>query len=256
MSYLFEHYCMNYLIYLLFIFAQSCHSTVSQSTVKSEPIQSLQDTGVVLLELFTSQGCSSCPAADEVLSQLAAKYGSNECYILLAWHVDYWDRLGWKDVFSDPYNSLRQRDYVNAFAASGVYTPQVFINSNDEYVGSDEAKILKSIKKFASKSDIELLQLHFSDGNILLHSKNLSAEGDDFRLIQVVPDSTVKILRGENKGRTFTYHNVVERQSVVTMAEGKCKIPTEWGAQTGQNYVLLWENKRTKKVKGCGKITL
>lgn len=247
---------MNYLIYLLLIFAQACQSPVSQSTVIAEPIQSLQDTGVVLVELFTSQGCSSCPAADEVLSRLATKYGSNDRYILLAWHVDYWDRLGWKDVFGDPYNSLRQRDYVKALAASGVYTPQVFINSKDEFVGSDEAKIQNSIEKFASKSDIELLELNSSDGNILLSNKILPVEGDQFRLLQVVPDSTVKILRGENKGRSITYHNIVVRQSVVNISEGKFTIPGEWVAQTGQHYVLLWENKMTMQVKGCGKITL
>src|SRR5438046_1978213 len=89
---------------------------------------------IVVLELFTSQGCSSCPPADRLLGS----YTNQENVIPLSFHVDYWNHLGWKDPFSNAAFSQRQETYANAFASSGVYTPQVIINGQKEMVGSDE----------------------------------------------------------------------------------------------------------------------
>ena len=97
---------------------------------------------VAVLELFTSQGCSSCPPADRLLGT----YTSKENVIVLSFHVDYWDRLGWKDPFSSKAFTERQYNYASAMNA-GVYTPQLVINGQSEMVGSDENKISATVKK-------------------------------------------------------------------------------------------------------------
>lgn len=107
--------------------------------------------GAVLLELFTSQGCSSCPAADRLLSRIgeAGSLGGVEV-IPLAYHVDYWDRLGWEDPFASAEWSRRQRRYGNTFEPYSVYTPQVVVGGREHAVGSDEDRLAALVRSIAS----------------------------------------------------------------------------------------------------------
>ncbi|MEO7532910.1 MAG: DUF1223 domain-containing protein, partial [Ferruginibacter sp.] len=100
--------------------------------------------GFAVVELFTSEGCSSCPPADAAMSVIANKY--KEQVFVLGFHVDYWNRLGWKDEFSSSDYSKRQRNYATAFSLEGVYTPQVVVNGKSQFVGSDKSKIEKVIQ--------------------------------------------------------------------------------------------------------------
>src|SRR6476646_10282347 len=99
----------------------------------------------VVVELFTSQGCSSCPPADELLGRIARDPSLRGRVIPLAFHVDYWDHLGWRDPFSSPEWSQRQLDYVRAMHLSGAYTPQAVVGGAREFVGSNESQLFSAI---------------------------------------------------------------------------------------------------------------
>ena len=108
--------------------------SVNKSTAsKRKPVNFNNDKGFAVLELFTSEGCSSCPPADELIERIQKEAGDKSVYIL-AYHVDYWNRLGWKDAFSQPEFSKRQYWYHQLFT-SQVYTPQLIINGQNEFVG-------------------------------------------------------------------------------------------------------------------------
>lgn len=104
----------------------------------------------VLLELFTSQGCSSCPSADALVSRMA-KADTN--LIVISYHVDYWDRLGWKDRFSSHDNTVRQQQYVRALHIQSAYTPQAIVQGQFEMVGSNQANVSSAIKKVRQKNN-------------------------------------------------------------------------------------------------------
>jgi len=103
--------------------------------------------GPVVVELFTSQGCSSCPPADRLLSRLKRDPRLGGAVIPLAFHVDYWNHLGWSDPFSSSLWSQRQEDYAHAFRSNRIYTPQLVVNGRSECVGSEEAEVMRRIRE-------------------------------------------------------------------------------------------------------------
>ncbi|MEM8811121.1 MAG: DUF1223 domain-containing protein [Pseudomonadota bacterium] len=163
-----------------------------------------------VLELFTSQGCSSCPPADALLQKFAA----DNDLLALSFPVDYWDYLGWKDTLASRDNTERQYAYAKRRGDRSVYTPQVIINGREHAVGSDRRAIMKSIKEQADAS-----------GGALTVDVNLDVSGESVRVtlgdaVKKVPKArvwlvfynsqeTVAIGRGENRGTTITYTNIV-----------------------------------------------
>src|ERR1700733_13645315 len=103
------------------------------------------DKGFAVVELFTSEGCSSCPPADKAVAKLLQEHAGN--VYVLGYHVDYWDNLGWKDIFSNAAYTQRQKEYAKIFKLSSVYTPQVILNGTEQFVGSDENKLNTGVKK-------------------------------------------------------------------------------------------------------------
>ncbi len=160
----------------------------------------------VVVELFTSQGCSSCPPADSILGELA----EDEDVIALAYHVDYWDYLGWKDEFGSAANTKRQRSYARAMGERSIYTPQLVVGGQEHVVGSRGMKVAKTIQKHA-RQDMPVTVRLQRQGNAVA----IRAEGSGNlpnMVVQVatyLPEATVSVRRGENAGRTLTYHNVV-----------------------------------------------
>ncbi|MES2112408.1 MAG: DUF1223 domain-containing protein [Bacteroidota bacterium] len=106
--------------------------------------------GFAVIELFTSEGCSSCPSADALVARVEKEATDKPVYIL-AYHVDYWNRLGWKDAFTSPEYSARQSQYADWLNLSSVYTPQIVVNGRKEFVGSEEGTLRNAIK-----SDLEI----------------------------------------------------------------------------------------------------
>jgi hypothetical protein len=165
-----------------------------------------------LLELFTSQGCSSCPPADKLLGELAAE----PSIVALSLPIDMWDYLGWKDTLALPGHSLRQRAYARQRGDRQVYTPQMVVNGTTHAVGSDRAAIERAIAETDRDSEIMAVPVLLSaaGGGLTVRLKAEpapQAEPTDAEvwLCPLVSAIAVAIGRGENSGRTVTYHNVV-----------------------------------------------
>ena len=158
-----------------------------------------------VLELFTSQGCSSCPPADKLLGELIR----DPSLVAFSLNVDYWDSLGWKDTLADPRNSERQRAYARVRGDRGVYTPQLVINGTAHVVGSDKGAIQRALASTRDALTVPV-QLAVRDGmlNVDLPAEKGAGEVWVYGLAKEV---SVALARGENRGRTVTYHNVARR---------------------------------------------
>jgi hypothetical protein len=164
-----------------------------------------------LLELFTSQGCSSCPAADKLLGELA----SDPSLVAISDPIDYWDYLGWKDTLASPADSARQRAYARVRGDRQVYTPQIVVNGAIDALGSDRAAVDRTIAQTDQKPFVMSLPVLLSLGggtlNVNVQAKGTDHIGGEVWLCPLARAVTVAIGRGENRGRTITYHNVVRR---------------------------------------------
>lgn len=161
----------------------------------------------VVLELYTSQGCSSCPPADALLPQLADIPG----VIALALHVDYWDYLGWHDSFANQKYTRRQRAFSKALHKRSVYTPQAVVQGQDILVGHQAKKIIASLETYLAEPSPVDLQVH-RNGDVL----TIDLDGDltvpqplDIHLVHFVASDEVSIEAGENAGRSMTYTHIV-----------------------------------------------
>ena len=202
----------------------------------------------VIVELYTSQGCSSCPRADKVLEQIAEEY-KNKNVIPLGFHVDYWDRLGWKDTFSKQEFSLRQYVYSQRFGSSTVYTPQMIVNGVSEFNGGDKSKAFSAINKnLKTKVPVKL------DGTLKNFTRKLSI---NYTLSSVVFDNytvnavlvknkeKVSIKRGENSNKQIVYHNIViDLQTIAANKKGTITFtkPKEYNSENYTVVLFLQEN--------------
>lgn len=177
---------------------------------KSSISKTIKGDGFVVLELFTSEGCSSCPAADELLAQVQHQAGDKPVYVL-AYHVDYWDRLGWRDVFGNADYSKRQYQYASKLGAQ-VYTPQVVVNGKTEFVGSNRPALDFALASGLSGSPASSLQLYgtLQNGKLeLSYQITGKAEDDELQVAIVRKNAVHEIKRGENKGRTLIHAQIV-----------------------------------------------
>jgi hypothetical protein len=161
-----------------------------------------------VIELFTSQGCSSCPPADKVLYDLAREPG----IVALSLPVDYWDYLGWKDTLASPAFSARQRAYANVRGDRQVFTPQMIVNGKVSCVGSDRAQIGRSMVRAAAGKPTLPVRIDLAEKGATLAIEvarsDAPAVGEVF-VLPVARERQVAIGRGENKGRAVAYANVV-----------------------------------------------
>ncbi len=163
-----------------------------------------QSTQGVLVELFTSQGCSSCPPADAVLEKLSQTAG----VIPLALHVDYWDYIGWTDTFAQEKFSKRQRRYATAISENMVYTPQMIVAGGARVRGYDAGEARTEIGR-AQTSVALNLQRQGDEVQISATPMARLAGNYVVDIIRYRPQSVVSIERGENRGRQIAYHNIV-----------------------------------------------
>ncbi|MGB7405097.1 MAG: DUF1223 domain-containing protein [Pacificimonas sp.] len=159
----------------------------------------------VVLELFTSQGCSSCPPADKLLAEVAGQPG----VVAISRPITYWDRLGWKDTLARPENTERQRDYRKLSGRPGVYTPQIVIDGDWEGNGSNRRKVTSEIRKTLTEPTFaEVSFTRASDGRFAVMVAGATADAV-VTLLALESNPQVAIARGENRGREITYTNVV-----------------------------------------------
>jgi hypothetical protein len=186
-----------------------CLACVLAAVCASIASAQAQTRGVV--ELFTSQGCSSCPPADRLLAELAR----DPSLVAISVPIDYWDYLGWKDTLADPRNTARQKAYAHVRGDGQVYTPQAVVDGSIHALGSDKAAIEHAIAVARKNGAMSLLPvtLAVAEGRINLtvpQAMDGSSSAEAW-LCGLMKTATIAIARGENKGRDVTYHNVARR---------------------------------------------
>ena len=175
--------------------------------ILSPPALTQAGDDVVMVELFTSQGCSSCPPADANLAQLVQR----EDVLALSMHVDYWDYLGWKDTFASPEHTKRQINYRNAMGARVIYTPQMVVHGRFDVPGYRPDQIEEAIGSAYRVPRKASIAIKPEDGMLKAVISSVGVVRDcTIWVASYNRAATVKIQRGENAGENITYHNIVE----------------------------------------------
>ncbi|MBV1868647.1 MAG: DUF1223 domain-containing protein [Marinosulfonomonas sp.] len=159
----------------------------------------------VVVELYTSAGCSSCPPADAMLGKLAERDG----VIALGLHVDYWDYIGWKDQFGDPAYTERQKSYARFARHRSVYTPQLIVGGTGFVVGNKPMDVVDFINAQQAQASQVDLTISRKGGRVVINASALDAQPMIVQLVRYTPRSVVQVGRGENAGRTIEYFNIV-----------------------------------------------
>ncbi|MDK3074141.1 DUF1223 domain-containing protein [Sedimentitalea sp. JM2-8] len=183
----------------------------------------------VVIELFTSQGCSSCPPADKLLHDLTGRPD----VIPLALHVDYWDYIGWEDSFARAENTLRQRKYARAGGRKMIYTPQIIVNGQQDIAGGNAMKLADAIALHKAEPSRVSLRAGRDDDILSIQAETLAPVAAPLTVLVVryTPLQSVTITRGENAGHTIDYANVVDEMTVVGHWDGGA--PLSLSAQMG-----------------------
>jgi hypothetical protein len=215
----------------------------------------------VVVELFTSEGCSSCPPADQVLSRLESpRYGNagkskqvvmvtpGVEVIALGEHVDYWDQLGWKDRFSSPLFSARQQDYGRAFHLESVYTPEMVVNGQKEVLGSDSRAVQEAINKAAKEPRAQVTIAMTSAQTVSFSVSKLPPGSHEAEILLGVTESglVTSVYGGENSGRQLRHAAVV--RSLTSLGRLDPRSPGEYSGVAQLNLRQDWNRANVKLV--------
>ncbi len=189
-----------------------------------------------VLELFTSQGCSSCPKADAMFEQV----GKRPDIVTLAYHVDYWDYIGWQDTFGTAENSDRQRDYAEAWGSSRIFTPQMVVNGKGGVVGSKTEAVNGALASATLPLTVSLTE---QQGGLIDISVPAQADlpAGTIWLVTFLDHADVTIERGENEGKRIGYTQIVTGRQVLGM----------WDPKTGAKLTLPVREALTGKANGA-----
>ncbi len=189
----------------------------------------------VVVELFTSQGCASCPPADALMNELADR----EDVIALALHVDYWDYIGWKDKFADPAHTERQKTYAQVGGRRSIYTPQMIVNGEDSIVGARAMELADAIQAHKGREMGVTLQVSRKGGVLTIRAQNPGGHDEMVvHMLRYIRDRKVDITRGENAGRTVQYSNIVQGWTELADWSGEGELTVETPV-TGDDPVVV-----------------
>ncbi|HEY8090598.1 MAG TPA: DUF1223 domain-containing protein [Polyangiaceae bacterium] len=211
----------------LLLVAAACQpnssSPVAEARADEIPTARVAGDGVAVVELFTSEGCSSCPPADAVLGELVRSHAGHPVFAL-AFHVDYWDDLGWPDRFASPDFTARQGTYAKALRARGLYTPQMVVGGTEQFTGSDRDRADEAIARALTHlATVQLtLRARRSTPDTVAVEWTAAGTGPGETLsVALVESSTSTVVRaGENAGRTLRHTNVVRSFTTAPLATG------------------------------------
>ena len=235
---------------IIIVVVTSCFSVDSKKIAEKNKRE--EGKGFTLIELFTSEGCSSCPSADELVSKIRSE--NNKDVYILSFHVDYWNRLGWKDVFSQAAFSERQQLYASHFSLEGVYTPQIVVNGAEQFVGSDEDHLRSTLSKNINQPSnltIEVSQTNYS--NIHLVYKNANSNGELLNIAFIQPEAVTDVKRGENGGRKLHHVNIVREFKTIEASDSgnlDIKVPAEL-QKLPYKIIAYTQQKKSFKITGA-----
>jgi hypothetical protein len=240
---------------------------------QSAPPDSKETTApsAVLVELFTSEGCNTCPPADKLLTELDQNQPIKGVPVIaLSEHVDYWDRLGWRDPFSSAQFTQRQGEYAQALRFEDIYTPQMIVDGRTEFIGSKRATAFEAIAKAARapKATVRLAIKESAPNSIRLsvqvESVSDVARGDTAEVMLAMAESGLssKVSRGENSGRELAHSSVVRKLIKIGKVEGKSfsaepamRLESAWKRQQIKTVVFVQE-RTSRRVLGAAQIKL
>ncbi|MBR0716977.1 thioredoxin family protein [Bradyrhizobium liaoningense] len=207
-----------------------------------------------VVELFTSQGCSSCPPADKIIGELA----NDPSIIALSMPIDYWDYLGWKDTLADSRFSARQRAYSRMRGDREVYTPQVVVNGSAHVIGSDRAGIESAIGKTVKSESVMSVPVTMSVAGRQLNvsvaaGKPPAGSHGEVWICSITKAVPISIARGENRGQQITYHNVVRNLLKVGDWTGSAEnwtVPLENLTREGVDGAVVYVQDGTREKPG------
>ena len=215
----------------------------------------------VVLELFTSQGCSSCPAADRLLHQI--KSAARENVIPLSYHVDYWNYIGWEDPYSSANFTRKQSLYNHKFKNRGNYTPQLVINGKEHLVGSDKTRLLPrmdSYKHLKALNEVGLSDVLKSENKVsFIYSVSGAVHQKNIKALLVLDQRETLVERGENRSRKLLNSNIVLLEQIENLSSNSGKmslsIPKNIGKEEVLHLVVLIENQNYD-ITAARKVTL
>ena len=208
-----------------------------------------------VIELFTSQGCSSCPPADKIIGELA----KDPSVIALSMPIDYWDYLGWKDTLADSRFSARQKAYSHARGDRNLYTPQAIVNGSVQVIGSDRASIEGAIKNTSKADGVMSVPVTMTLSGKLLNvsvaaSKEPTAARGEVWICSVSKAIPISIGRGENRGQQITYYNVVRNLLKVgdwNGSSGSWTVPLENISREGVDAAVVYVQDGNREKPGA-----
>ncbi|MEO9805520.1 MAG: DUF1223 domain-containing protein [Reichenbachiella sp.] len=217
---------------------------------------------ISIVELFTSQGCSSCPSADKLLKEAVNSNSADGEVYGLSFHVSYWNRLGWKDPYSSEQFTERQKWYAKKMRLSRIYTPQMIVDGQDEFVGSQKPKLIASLKTSFSankKSAISITNLRKTEDRLTISytGQNISS-GEVLNLAIVQRIASNHVPRGENRHKTLVHSNVVRAfRSIPAQKSGEVALDLpELNTESSYEVIAYVQNLNTLKISAVGKATL
>ncbi len=238
---------MKYRLLLVLLSAAIAGATIAATPGDKPP---------TVVELFTSQGCSSCPPADALLAELAGR----DDVVALAFHINYWDRLGWRDRFATQWGTDRQRDYARSFVRGRVYTPQMIVDGTGDVIGSRIREVNQAIAASQDRAAERLpVRLGWNGGvlTVSLPKRNIPGAADVWA-IRYIGARRTKVLRGENGGRTLRDVNIVHQIERLGGWSGEAVEFTLRVARPhppGDGIAVLVQRRGPGEILGAGKVT-
>jgi hypothetical protein len=216
----------------------------------------------VVVELFTSEGCSSCPPADLLLTKLENTQPVAGAHIIaLSEHVDYWDRLGWRDPFSSLQFSLRQQEYAEALHESDPYTPEMVVDGVVGFIGSDTSRAMQAIAN-AARAPKTAMSVASASGKISINITGVPSPAD---ILLAITESGLlsNVSAGENQGRRLTHSAVVRSLRVVGKTRSNEPFATDVAAHTGKSWkpealrtVVILQDRSKHRILGAADAAL